>query len=550
MLELILQRGGKKLLRWPIDEGSITVGRSSDNTVVLLDPEISRHHCRLEWKEGVLVVTDRSSNGTLVNGELRREAVIAAGDRMAVGPWTLLIEAAPEAVPMRTLASAPEATRIIHYDETSRRLTTEAIEFVITSPDQAVLRRTISADEITIGHHAACTIAVADPFISRRHCRIVNRDGKLLLADLGSTNGTRFDGARVERTALPTSGAFEIGRSTVAWRVVREARRIAPSAEARLGSLIGPSAPMRELFALILKVAPSEATVCITGESGTGKELVARELHTLSARRGGPFVAINCGALPASLIEGQLFGHERGAFTGALERLPGLFEQAKGGTVFLDEIGEMPPELQTRLLRVLEERKVRRIGGEALISIDMRIICATNRDLRALVKEGRFREDLFFRLYVVPIALPPLRERPEDVRALAHHFVRALARPGGPNFLTDAAAELLVRHRWPGNVRELRNVIERAMLLSNGESIDAADIRIEEIAAPGSGGSALRAREREVVAAALAACNGNVSRASRKLGIARTTLQKKIRRYALPRADAPDAEDAQPDPAL
>ena len=332
--------------------------------------------------------------------------------------------------------------------------------------------------------------------------------------------------------SIPPQGTFRIGRSIICYRLERILETIGPSKSTRLGNMIGPSKVMREVFALIERVGPSDASVCIIGESGTGKELAARELHQQSPRRRGPFVAVNCGALPSSIIEGQLFGHERGSFTGAVERAAGLIEQATGGTLFLDEIGEMPLELQTRLLRVLEGGTVRRVGGKQEIAVDIRVICATNRDLKKLVSEGRFRKDLFYRIFVVPLNLPPLREHKEDIRALIDHFISELAPQGRRPPLTEKAILRLMEHSWPGNIRELKNTLERTILLSEGDIIDAPELKIVALETQGHEGG-LRERERDILIAAIEECKGNLSRASRKLGIARTTLQKKIKRYSI-----------------
>src|SRR5919205_38397 len=238
------------------------------------------------------------------------------------------------------------------------------------------------------------------------------------------------------------------------------------------GELVGTSDPMRQIYALIEQVAPSSASVLITGESGTGKELVARTIHNLSPRKSGGFVAINCSAIPETLMESELFGHERGAFTGAAARRLGCFELANAGTLLLDEIAEMPVSLQAKLLRVLEDRKIRRLGGSSEVPVDVRVLAATNRDPQGAVSEGAFREDLLYRLNVIEIDLPPLRQRTDDIPLLAQHLIAQLAerhsRPA--RFLSAQAVETLQAHKWPGNVRELRNVIERAVIICSGET--------------------------------------------------------------------------------
>jgi two-component system, NtrC family, nitrogen regulation response regulator GlnG len=330
--------------------------------------------------------------------------------------------------------------------------------------------------------------------------------------------------------------------------------------------LIGRSPAMQEIYRAIARLMGTDLTVMITGESGTGKELVARALHDFGKRRSGPFVAINMAAIPRELIESELFGHERGAFTGATARGVGRFEQAKGGTLFLDEIGDMPPEAQTRLLRVLQEGEYTAVGGRAPIRVDVRIIAATHRDLAQLIRQGLFREDLFYRLNVAPMRLPPLRERSTDIPALVRHFASLAAREGLPlKSIDEPAMERLRRYRWPGNVRELENLVRRLAALYSQETIgldvieaelaEAAPLAVPAESASGEGLAAaverhisdyfaahrgalpatglydrvLREIERPLIVATLGATRGNQIKAAHLLGLNRNTLRKKIR---------------------
>ncbi|MEQ1497121.1 MAG: sigma-54 dependent transcriptional regulator [Novosphingobium sp.] len=320
--------------------------------------------------------------------------------------------------------------------------------------------------------------------------------------------------------------------------------------------LVGRSAPMQAVYRMITRVLRNDLTVLVLGESGTGKELVAEAIHQLGQRKSGPFIAVNTAAIPAELIESELFGHEKGAFTGAVARHIGKFEQAHGGTLFLDEIGDMPLDAQTRLLRALQSGRVRRVGGREEISVDVRIVAATNRNLEPMIAAGQFREDLFYRLNVVPITLPPLRERPDDVPALARHFLRAALSEGLPfHSLSDAAAQLLACQPWRGNVRELRNFIYRVALLAREDTINVDSVEpllreVDsgsstatgngfEIAAsqwwqadrPGEGAvydAALAAFERPLFILALRETGGNQLQAARLLGINRNTLRKRL----------------------
>jgi DNA-binding NtrC family response regulator len=319
--------------------------------------------------------------------------------------------------------------------------------------------------------------------------------------------------------------------------------------------LVGSSGGMRDVTRLIDAVAYSSATVLVTGESGTGKELVARALHARSPRKAHPFVALNCGALTETLLESELFGHVKGAFTGAQRDQKGLFDAADSGTIFLDEIGDIPPATQVRLLRVLQEGEIKRVGAADSLRVDVRVIAATHRDLTRLVKSGKFREDLFYRLNVINIPLPPLRERIEDVPLLAHHFLRRYAERLGKKVRTLApeALELLCGYRWPGNVRELENAVERAVVLCRGETVGAADLPpavtgrtaplVRESPASGDDAAwlaqsyaaakeqALRRFEKGYVEALMRACDNNISAAARKAGMDRSNFKRVLRKY-------------------
>src|SRR5512142_513982 len=319
--------------------------------------------------------------------------------------------------------------------------------------------------------------------------------------------------------------------------------------------LVGNSAPMREVTRMIEAVAYSAATVLVTGESGTGKELVARALHARSPRKGHPFVALNCGALTETLLESELFGHVKGAFTGAQRDQKGLFDAADGGTIFLDEIGDIPLATQVRLLRVLQEGEIKRVGAADAVRVDVRVIAATHRDLPKLVKSGKFREDLFYRLNVINIPLPALRERVEDIPLLAHHFLRRYTDRLGKRVktLSPEAIELLCGYRWPGNVRELENAVERAVVLCRGEIITPADLPpavtgrtaplVRETPAAGEESAwltlsyaaakeqALRRFEKSYVEALMRACDNNISAAARKAGMDRSNFKRVLRKY-------------------
>jgi two-component system response regulator AtoC len=308
-------------------------------------------------------------------------------------------------------------------------------------------------------------------------------------------------------------------------------------------NIVGRSPAMQEIFATVERVAPSRATVLLAGESGVGKDLIARAIHFHSPRRDRPFVKIDCTALPENLMESELFGYEKGAFTGANTTKPGKFEQADTGTVFLDEIGDVPASIQVKLLRILQEREFERLGSNKTRHIDVRVIAATNQDLRAALEQGTFREDLYYRLNVVPINIIPLRDRMQDIPFLAEHFLHKYAAEAGNRVqtITPAAMSKLMSYHWPGNVRELENAIERGVVMGTGETLDAADIKLDNAPRPRSGGTELMLPpgmtldeyEQELIREALKRADGNKSQAARSLGLTRNALRYRLAQMGL-----------------
>ncbi|HVM59422.1 MAG TPA: sigma-54 dependent transcriptional regulator [Verrucomicrobiae bacterium] len=309
-----------------------------------------------------------------------------------------------------------------------------------------------------------------------------------------------------------------------------------------LENIIGEAAAMRAVFETVQQVAPSRATVLITGETGTGKELIAKAIHNLSPRKDGPFIAVHAAALPSSLLESELFGHEKGAFTGAVERRIGRFELADGGTLFLDEVGELEPPMQVKLLRVLEERAFERVGGSKTLQVDVRLVAATNKTLKKLVSDGKFRDDLFYRLSVVTVDLPPLRERRDDIPLLVRSFLAEFGRENNKQVreLTPEALNVLLAYDWPGNVRELRNAIEQMVVLARSERLTLRDVpaAIRAAADPTKinavrTGMTVEEAERQLIVQALKETDGNRTKAAQRIGISRRTLHRKLKQYGL-----------------
>jgi len=351
------------------------------------------------------------------------------------------------------------------------------------------------------------------------------------------------DDGNVTRWYATGSDIDDLKRAEEQMKNENQALRDEINSASMFEEIVGLSKPIKTVLQEVARVAPTDSTVLITGETGTGKELVARAIHKRSARSARPFVAVNCAAIPASLIASELFGHERGAFTGALQRRQGKFELADGGTIFLDEVGELPSDTQVALLRVLQEREFERVGGSRPIRVDVRVIAATNRDLQAAIAERDFRSDLFYRLNVFPVEMPPLRERPTDIPLLVEYFVHRFSKRAGKKItgISNDALDLLRSYPWPGNIRELQNVIERAVIISDGErlTVDSRWLAGRSTQAPASKqplGDALGDRERAMIEAALAETQGRVSGpsgAAAKLGLPRSTLESKIRSLGL-----------------
>ncbi|MEP6865894.1 MAG: sigma 54-interacting transcriptional regulator [Deltaproteobacteria bacterium] len=415
----------------------------------------------------------------------------------------------------------------------------------------------IAGDVIRIGKAPENDLVLADETVSRVHFEIV-RDAKgYLVRDMKSTNGTFLDSAEVKEAYLRAGSVIKAGEVELKFTPFEERIEILPSEKEALGEMVGRSPAMREIFGLVEKIAPTDATVLIEGETGTGKDMIARTLHQLSPRADKPFIVVDCGAVAGTLIESELFGHEKGAFTGASSARQGAFELAAGGTIFLDELGELSLDLQPKLLRVLEQRELRRVGGTKILKVDLRVVAATRKDLRSEVEKGKFREDLYFRLNVVPITAPSLRERREDIPLLIDSMLKKLA-PDGAH-LTDQTRAALMAHDWPGNVRELRNVIERALALgadpgmlvaplgdtgsSSGRGVQLKDaIEFE----PGVSFRDTKEKwnelfERRYLTWLIKRADGNISKAARDADMDRKYLHKLLRKYGI--TDQSGADD-------
>ncbi len=455
-------------------------------------------------------------------------------------------------------------TQLLEMEETRDVVSLRKCQLrVITGPDEKKkfdLNRKITR----IGKKEDNEVALLDNTVSRHHVEIEMTADSYLLKDLNSTNGTFINGLRVKEAYLSPGDVIKIGNTEIEFVAFDEKVRIEPSPNQQFGELVGKSRKMRQIFSLLEKVSPSLATVIIEGETGTGKELVARAIHGASLRKDKPFIVFDCSAVAPTLIESELFGHEKGAFTGAIKQRKGAFEAAYGGTVFLDEIGELTLDLQPKLLRALEQREIKRVGSNEKIDLDVRVVCATNRDLRKEVDEGRFREDLYYRLSVVKVHIPALRERSEDIPLIIKKFLehgRFNRLPDGSLKVVrveDDALKLLQRYQWPGNVRELANVIERVVSMADSDTISASNLsyvfqEMEQMVEPTEKMSVdtslpfkeakqkvVEIFEKDYLEELLKRNNYNVSRASREAQIDRKHLRNLLKKYEI---NAPDDDE-------
>ncbi|MDP2341374.1 MAG: sigma 54-interacting transcriptional regulator [Deltaproteobacteria bacterium] len=556
MPELLLLSGGVAVVRTPLHGQSVTVGRSPANDISIPDDSLPPFLCSFEpLGNGRYRVVDRWGGGVQMNGKRTDDDTVPDSALFVFGR---LLQA------RFTRGADGNAPQQLAGQRTGL-LRTRGDGKLLRSDIRLRLPQSIGGKRIEVpqnglrvGALADNDIVVDDGFVSSFHAQLFLRGERLFVRDLDSTNGTFIGGVRVVEAEVPLGAELRFGKALV--QVESDEQEVdVDVSDTTLGGgpwrcaeLHSADAAFAKTFALIEKIAPHDASVCVFGETGTGKELAAHALHTLSGRRSGPFVALNCAAFPEELIETELFGHEKGAFTGADRQRKGCFEEADKGTLFLDEIGELPLEMQAKLLRVLETRAVRRLGGRGDVPVDVRIVCATHRDLVKHVREGRFREDLLHRIYVIPVKLPALRERPADVLHLAAHFANSLSPAAGQGgrtaaTLTKAANDKLLGHPFPGNVRELRNVIQRALILGDGKTIDADDVAfipvtLEDLADAGAvykKGMTMDDVEKLAMEGAINAF-GSLGEAAKSLGVAKTTFWRKAKQFGFTKDDKPE----------
>jgi transcriptional regulator with PAS, ATPase and Fis domain len=437
-----------------------------------------------------------------------------------------------------TVTRARRPPTVVRYAKT--RVT------VSRGPDTGA-NATLAGSSVRVGTASENELVLRDDTVSRQHCELEAVPTGVRVFDRGSTNGVHLGGVRLYDAIVPVDARLRLGDTELTLTPLGETVDKIQASTDRFGDLLGCSPRMRELFAELERIAPTDATVLLEGETGTGKDVAAESLHQESSRAEGPFVVFDCGAVAPTLIESELFGHERGAFTGAVQARAGVFEQAHQGTLFLDEIGELPKDLQPKLLRALERREIRRVGGSRTVEVDVRVIAATNRSLRHEVHKNNFRPDLYYRLSTALVQMPPLRERMEDLPQLVAHFLAMERPPRSIDDVSPLAWEMLRAHRWPGNVRELRNAVQRLSFRPNRpieDTVSGLAVRgpaAGGLVGPGGEIQPLRlarrdasdAFERAYLTGVLASTTGNVTRAAAKAEVSRQMMQKLMKKHGI-----------------
>jgi len=529
MFEIVITRGGKDLVALPLHQQTLRIGRSETNDLCLPEQSVSRHQCLLTCQDDGVEMEDKSGRGTVVGGRPVRKARLQPGTEISFGSLTAVLREVTQAQATPTVVSGGDTMVIKANGPASSEL------LLTGTSGKRRIRTPLRGQVLTLGQDPSNDIILDDNYVSAFHCRLFRKGDDWFVADLDSTNGTRVNGVTVTEARLEAGAVLSLGK--VDLRLVEPQEKPTSSFE----GLISQDPAMRPVFTTIERAAPTDETILITGESGTGKEVVAQACYRLSRRAQKPLVALNCAAISKELMESELFGHEKGAFTGAQTKRTGLMEEAHQGTMFLDEIGELALDLQAKLLRALESGEIRRVGSNQPLMVNVRVLAATHRSLPERVQQGEFREDLYYRICVIEIHLPPLRKRPRDIPLLANYFLEQATSQTEPKMLTEKALEELAQYRFPGNVRELKHIVTRAAILCEGQQIEPRHLtfapptladRVAESKLYRQN-KTLREVEIEAIRETLASHDGNQRAAARTLGLARSTLISKMEKYGI-----------------
>jgi transcriptional regulator with AAA-type ATPase domain len=510
MNKLALFRDGQLVEERVLSERALELGSAKGADLVLEDPNLPARAYLVQARAGTVWLLD------LARPKLEPK-VLPLDTALALGQRYRIVRSSFRRDPtLRSDAAGQPTLPLEHEPPASCRWT------VLVGRGADARRVTLGDKPVRVGKAAHNELVLHDPTVSAEHCRFEPEGSVLCVRDLESTNGTYVHGLRITRAQLSAGARVRVGRTDL--RVVAAATQESRQVES---PLVAASVSMQDTVTEAQHFASLPWPALVLGPSGAGKEELARLIHRRGARSSGPFVALNAGGLPRELVESELFGHEKGAFTGAVAQRKGAFEQAHGGTLFLDEIGELPLDMQARLLRVLETWQIRRVGGEATLSVDVRLVSATHCDLARMVQEGRFRQDLFYRLARLVLRVAPLAERRDDILPLAAHFLAQLTPEVGQRQLSKAAETRLLAHPWPGNARELRNVLSVAAVLSPAPVLEVSDIEhaIARIVGP-----AQAYIDADTIQQALVRCGGNLSAAARLLSVPRSTLRDRLKR--------------------
>lgn len=539
--DLYLTQPGMSPIRFPLTGQRVVLGAALGCDLSLEgDDQILDTHAVLVHQQTGWIICPLPEAGVFKNGQrLHGETELSIDETVEIGDWSIQLRGSTDTDTGDTLE---DKTKVLGE---GARASVGPYIVRWTAPDGQMGEHKLKDERVIIGKSSLCDIVLEDDYVSSRHCELYWDGDQVMLRDLGSTNGTKVAGMQVRELRLEPGAEILCGKTSLVFAVIERTRRLRSKSHSWTVPLLGQAPAFTQLARQIERVAPLSQNVFIHGETGTGKELVAAALHELSLRKDRPFIALNCGAISKELMESELFGHEKGAFTGAQQRRAGAFELASGGTLFLDEVGELPLELQPKLLRVLETGRFRRVGGREELQVDVRVFSATHRDLTEAIRMGRFREDLYYRLYILPVELPTLRQRLEDIPLLIDFFVEQACPADRPMTVASDVCALLKTHEWPGNIRELRNLVYRALAFCEGSVLRkehflpffkptraAADERGDDAPAIRAL-SPIKQKEREAIVEILRACDGNQSVAAKKLGIGRTTLYYKIKEYGI-----------------